>query len=63
MKRQKNKKEVGSLGKLRKRIDGIDIEIQQLIAERAEIAQAIGAEKGLTKTSEHYRPELSLIHI
>jgi len=57
MKKQKNKKEVESLSKLRRRIDGIDIEIQQLIAERAKIAQSIGVEKGLTKTSEHYRPE------
>ena len=57
MKKQKNKKEMGSLGGLRRRIDGIDIQIQQLIAERARIAQSIGVEKGLTKTSEHYRPE------
>ena len=57
MKRQKNKKEMESLDEFRRRIDGIDIQIQQLIAERAKIAQSIGVEKGLTKPSEHYRPE------
>jgi chorismate mutase / prephenate dehydratase len=42
---------------LRTRIDGVDRQIQELIAERARYAKEIGVIKGLTSTAEFYRPE------
>ncbi len=42
---------------LRARIDGLDAEIQALIAERAKTAREIGVLKGSTSTAEFYRPE------
>ncbi len=42
---------------LRGKIDGVDGEIQKLIAERARYAKEIGVVKGITKTAEFYRPE------
>jgi chorismate mutase/prephenate dehydratase len=45
------------LGALRDRIDGIDAEIQRLIAERAHCAQAVGKAKGFSSTVDFYRPE------
>ena len=39
------------------KIDGVDEQIQRLIAERAHVAKEIGLIKGLTTTAEFYRPE------
>ncbi len=46
-----------ALGALRAKIDGVDEQIQRLIAERAHVAKEIGLIKGLTTTAEFYRPE------
>jgi chorismate mutase/prephenate dehydratase len=46
-----------SLEQLRERIDGLDIEIQRLISERARCAQQVGIVKGLRSAAEFYRPE------
>jgi chorismate mutase/prephenate dehydratase len=46
-----------SLARLRAKIDGVDEQIQKLIAERAHYAKEIGVIKGLTNTVEFYRPE------
>ncbi|GAB3095001.1 prephenate dehydratase [Lysobacter terrae] len=46
------------LGELRERIDGIDLHIQQLIAERAQFANQVGKAKGkLAAAVDYYRPE------
>ena len=46
------------LGQVRARIDGIDAQIQQLIAERARWAQQVGRAKGPLKAAvDYYRPE------
>jgi chorismate mutase/prephenate dehydratase len=45
------------LASLRSKIDSVDEQIQQLIAQRAAFAKEIGAIKGLTSTAEFYRPE------
>jgi chorismate mutase/prephenate dehydratase len=45
------------LAALRAKIDGVDEQIQRLIAERAHFAREIGVIKGLTTTAEFYRPE------
>jgi chorismate mutase/prephenate dehydratase len=42
---------------LRSKIDSVDEQIQQLIAQRAAFAKEIGVIKGLTSTAEFYRPE------
>jgi chorismate mutase / prephenate dehydratase len=46
-----------AIGALRARIDGVDEQIQRLIAERAHVAKEIGIITGLTTTAEFYRPE------
>jgi chorismate mutase/prephenate dehydratase len=46
-----------SLASLRAKIDGVDEQLQKLIAERARYAKEIGVIKGLTNTVEFYRPE------
>jgi len=46
-----------AIGALRAKIDGVDEQIQRLIAERAHVAKEIGLIKGLTTTAEFYRPE------
>jgi len=48
---------VAALKKLRDQIDTIDVEIQSLIAARARCAKEIGVTKGLSQSSELYRPE------
>ena len=46
------------LSDVRARIDGIDREIQQLIAERARFAQQVGRAKGKLRAAvDYYRPE------
>ena len=46
------------LGEARARIDGIDNQIQELIAERARWAQQVGKAKGPLKAAiDYYRPE------
>lgn len=45
------------LAALRGKIDAVDVEIQRLIAERAQYAKEIGVVKGLKQTVEYYRPE------
>jgi chorismate mutase/prephenate dehydratase len=45
------------ISSLRSKIDAVDEQIQQLIAERAAFAREIGVIKGLTSTAEFYRPE------
>ena len=51
------KGEPPTLEQLRERIDGLDAQIQELIAERARCAKEVGVVKGLTSTAEFYRPE------
>jgi len=46
-----------SLAALRGKIDAVDEQIQNLIAERARYAKEVGVVKGLTHTAEFYRPE------
>jgi chorismate mutase/prephenate dehydratase len=46
-----------TLEELRERIDALDTQIQELIAERARCAKEVGVVKGLTSTAEFYRPE------
>src|SRR5258705_9498135 len=47
-----------NLGDVRARIDGIDRQIQQLIAERAGWAHQVGKAKGPLKAAvDYYRPE------
>jgi chorismate mutase/prephenate dehydratase len=46
-----------TLEQLRARIDELDSQIQNLIAERALCAREVGVVKGLTSTAEYYRPE------
>ena len=49
---------VPDLATLRTRIDGIDRHIQQLIAERAQLANQVGKAKGkLAAAVDYYRPE------
>ncbi len=47
-----------ALAEVRERIDGIDRQIQALIAERAGWAQQVGKAKGPLKAAiDYYRPE------
>src|SRR5689334_6576997 len=47
-----------ALSEVRARIDGIDRQIQNLIAERARFAQQVGRAKGPLKAAvDYYRPE------
>ena len=46
-----------TLAQLREKIDALDAQIQELIAERARCAKEVGVVKGLTSTAEFYRPE------
>jgi chorismate mutase/prephenate dehydratase len=46
-----------ALDALRGRIDSLDVEIEELISERARVAKEVGVLKGLTSTAEFYRPE------
>jgi chorismate mutase / prephenate dehydratase len=46
-----------TLESLRRKIDDIDVQLQELIAERARCAQQVGVVKGLTATADFYRPE------
>lgn len=46
-----------TLAELRKEIDAIDMELQRLIAARAECARRVGEVKGLTNAADFYRPE------
>ncbi|MGE4657834.1 MAG: prephenate dehydratase [Gammaproteobacteria bacterium] len=57
MKEQLNSDDVGSLDELRRRINEIDVQIQELITKRAQIARSVGMSKGVAQTSEFYRPE------
>jgi chorismate mutase/prephenate dehydratase len=45
------------LGEIRRRIDGIDEEIQRLIADRARLAREVGASKKAGAAVDFYRPE------
>ena len=45
------------LARIRAEIDGIDTELQALLAARARIAQAVGTSKRAQGTAEFYRPE------
>lgn len=47
----------GALEGLRREIDRIDAEIEQLISERARRAREVGELKGLTSKADFYRPE------
>src|SRR5688572_7759056 len=47
----------GALAALRGKIDAVDERIQELIAERAQLAKEVGVLKGLTQTVDYYRPE------
>ncbi len=51
--------EIGlTLAQVRERIDGLDLEIQNLISERAQFARQVGRAKGPLKAAvEYYRPE------
>jgi len=49
--------EDGALEDLRRKIDGIDEEIQRLISDRARRAREVGELKGLTDKADFYRPE------
>lgn len=49
--------ENAALERLRRRIDDIDAQLQELISERARRAQEIGAVKGLGAAADYYRPE------
>ncbi len=54
----KKKMDGPDLGELRDKIDAVDKQIQQLISERARIAQAVATSKGEKATSiDYYRPE------
>ena len=46
-----------SLEELRGKIDAIDVQLQQLISERARVARQVGEVKGLSRTADFYRPE------
>jgi chorismate mutase/prephenate dehydratase len=48
---------VPSLEELRGKIDSLDAQLQELISERARLAQQVGAVKGFSSTAEFYRPE------
>src|SRR5215472_3128270 len=47
----------GALAGIRKRIDAIDTQLQDLIAERARLARDVGTSKRAAGTAEYYRPE------
>lgn len=57
MSKASSNNESPSLEELRAQIDGIDSELQSLIAERARLARKVGDVKGLSSTAEFYRPE------
>lgn len=46
-----------SLEALRESIDAVDQKLEELISERARLAQQVGTVKGLSATVEFYRPE------
>ena len=46
-----------SLEELRGKIDALDAQLQELISERARLAQQVGEVKGFSSTAEFYRPE------
>ncbi len=48
---------VPTLEELRGKIDSVDAQIQELISERARLAQQVGAVKGFSSTADFYRPE------
>ena len=52
-----NKAVAEPLGQIRAEIDRIDGELQELLAARARIAQAVGTSKRAAGTAEFYRPE------
>ncbi len=49
--------DVTDLAGIRRRIDGIDAEIQRLIEERARLARDVGASKHAGAAVDFYRPE------
>jgi len=51
------KDSASDLDQLRSQIDSVDEQIQNLISERARLAQEIGRVKGAKTTAEFYRPE------
>ena len=56
--KQEPAKPAPALAEARERIDGIDRQIQSLIAERAGWAQRVGKAKGPLKAAiDYYRPE------
>lgn len=57
MKKQPSSSEAAALDELRKQIDKIDADIQNLISDRARCARRIGEIKGLTDKADFYRPE------
>lgn len=59
MTKKSDSTEVLPLSEIRERIDAVDQRIQELIGERASLAQAVGISKGLSDApaSEFYRPE------
>jgi len=57
MSKPPSKKSDATLGPLREQIDRIDVEIQRLISERAQVARKVGEVKGLKDKVEFYRPE------
>jgi chorismate mutase/prephenate dehydratase len=55
---EKDDKQAAELDEIRRRIDDVDVRIQQLITERAGYAKAVGEAKGNGgRTVEYYRPE------
>jgi chorismate mutase / prephenate dehydratase len=57
MARQLEQADEPTLEQLRRQIDEIDRQIQELIAERALCAKKVGEVKGLTEKADFYRPE------
>jgi chorismate mutase/prephenate dehydratase len=57
MSKSKSAGDAPTLEQLRERIDALDAQIQDLIAERARCAKEVGTVKGLTATADFYRPE------
>ena len=58
-KKQDNEADPGSLQEIRDSIDRLDEQIQDLISERAKLAQRVGASKlgGALRAKDFYRPE------
>lgn len=58
MAKPKDKKSaIADLSQMRKRIDDVDMQIQDLINERARFAQQVGRSKGDLAAVDYYRPE------